>query len=213
VCPPGAERTFALTPATCQPDSNTERPPSKRRPRAPEAPGARRARSNNGQDWAENVLPVFEGLSVKRTDIVVANFALWINKEPELRANLTAFADYAAAHGPELPFLIWRDSSVQHFNTPDGDYVGVNWPWACRAIGDDPDAVRLAPDGRLSSDREELQVWLGRGCSQGLRQGLETGDRAEALPRVESASVRLLRPVMEWLQYPPRSRGCYCTCK
>ena len=24
--------------------------------------------------------------------------------------------------GAELPFFIWRDSSVQHFNTPDGHY-------------------------------------------------------------------------------------------
>ena len=31
---------------------------------------------------------------MRRTDILVANFALWINKESELRANLTAFADY-----------------------------------------------------------------------------------------------------------------------
>ncbi len=134
------------------------------------------------------MLTVFEGLSVKRTDIVVANFALWINKEPELRANLTAFADYAAAHGPELPFLIWRDSSVQHFNTPDGDYVGVNWPWTCRAIGDDPDAVRLAPDGRLSSDREELQVRAEAG-PPGLRWGCP-GTRRSPAAR-ESASVRL----------------------
>ena len=52
-------------------------------------------RSNNGASWADHVLPVFQGLGVQRTDILVANFALWINKESELRANLTAFAEYA----------------------------------------------------------------------------------------------------------------------
>ena len=46
----------------------------------------------------------------------LANFALWINKEPELRANLTAFASYVAEHAERMPFFIWRDSSVQHFN-------------------------------------------------------------------------------------------------
>ncbi|KAK9825884.1 hypothetical protein WJX81_000941 [Elliptochloris bilobata] len=115
-------------------------------------------RSNNGASWADHVLPVFDGLGVRRDDIVLANFALWINKEPELRANLTAFADYVAAHAEEMPFIVWRDSSAQHFNTPDGDYVGVSWPWSCRAIGDDPEAMQLAPDGTLSSDRPELQV-------------------------------------------------------
>ncbi len=33
--------------------------------------GARACGSNNGASWADHVLPVFEGLGVKRTDIVV----------------------------------------------------------------------------------------------------------------------------------------------
>ena len=71
---------------------------------------------------------------------------------------LRAWARPQAAHPEDMPFFVWRDASVQHFNTPDGDYVGVNWPWSCRAIGDDPEAMRLAPDGSLSSERPELQV-------------------------------------------------------
>ena len=39
------------------------------------------------------------------------------------------------------------------------------YPWSCRAIGNDPEAMQLAPEGTLSSKRPELQVgpclWLG----------------------------------------------------
>lgn len=79
-------------------------------------PYCRCARSNNGESWADHVLPSFEGLGVRRTDILVANFALWINEEDKLRAHLAAVTDYVAAHADSLPFIVWRDSSVQHFN-------------------------------------------------------------------------------------------------
>lgn len=59
-----------------------------------------------------------------------------------------------------MPFMIWRDSSVQHFNTPTGDYSVKGSPPPCMPVGLNltEDAIRLLPDGRLASDRQDLQA-------------------------------------------------------
>ena len=36
------------------------------------------------------------------------------------KEHVAYFAAYYRDHRPELPFIIWRDSSVQHFDTPTG---------------------------------------------------------------------------------------------
>lgn len=38
----------------------------------------------------------------------------------EYMDHLGYFADYVHRHRSALPFIIWRDASVQHFNTPTG---------------------------------------------------------------------------------------------
>ena len=47
----------------------------------------------------------------------MANFAVWINNDTEYAANLRAVTDYLQRddNRARLPFLIWRDASVQHF--------------------------------------------------------------------------------------------------
>ena len=52
--------------------------------------------------------------------IQVANFAVWINNDTEYEFNLRAVTDYLQQEGvrSQLPFLIWRDASVQHFSVP-----------------------------------------------------------------------------------------------
>ena len=48
----------------------------------------------------------------------VGNFAVWINNDTEYEFNLRAVTDYLQQEGvrARLPFLIWRDASVQHFS-------------------------------------------------------------------------------------------------
>ncbi len=36
------------------------------------------------------------------------------------KEHIAYFAAYYREHRQELPFIIWRDSSVQHFDTPTG---------------------------------------------------------------------------------------------
>ena len=61
-----------------------------------------------------------EKVGMRRSDIMLVNIAVWVNSEKNLRSNITMWADYYSRHKQHLPFVIWRDASVQHFNTPTG---------------------------------------------------------------------------------------------
>jgi hypothetical protein len=45
--------------------------------------------------------------------------------------------------------------------THTGDYSGASYPFQCRAIGGQEDAVTLHIDGHLSTTDKELQVRVG----------------------------------------------------
>ena len=68
----------------------------------------------------KDLLPVRERIGMRRSDIMLVNIAVWVNSEKNLRANISMWADYYKRHKQQMPFVIWRDASVQHFNTPTG---------------------------------------------------------------------------------------------
>ena len=76
----------------------------------------------------------------------------------EYQADMAALATYMRTHAARLPYIIWRDASVQHFETVTGDFNGAAEPFECRPIGGDPDAVIMHPNGSLSSPHPDLQV-------------------------------------------------------
>ena len=57
---------------------------------------------------------------MRRSDILLVNVAVWLNSEKTLQTEISMWADYFTRHRQKLPFIIWRDASVQHFNTPTG---------------------------------------------------------------------------------------------
>lgn len=72
-------------------------------------------------DWLVTELaPKFGALGIARSDIMLLNFAVWVNVADEYSGNLAMWADYYERHRAQLPFVIWRDASVQHFDTPTG---------------------------------------------------------------------------------------------
>lgn len=77
-------------------------------------------RSNLGDWLVDNLVPRFGRLGVLPTDIMVLNFAVWINSAAELQRNVTVFSDFYEKYRTVLPFIIWRDASIQHFDTPTG---------------------------------------------------------------------------------------------
>ncbi|KAK9821033.1 hypothetical protein WJX74_003942 [Apatococcus lobatus] len=79
-------------------------------------------RANMGDWLADILMPRMVALGARTNDIAVVNFAVWINEWHEYRDNLARFAGAYMTRGAELPFIIWRDASVQHFNSPDGHY-------------------------------------------------------------------------------------------
>jgi hypothetical protein len=91
-------------------------------------------RSNLGDWLVTTLLPKFGQLGVKTTDIMVLNFAVWINHAAPLERNLTLWSEYYQKFKDDLPFTIWRDASIQHFDTPTGaglgPCIGLSWPKA-----------------------------------------------------------------------------------
>ena len=68
----------------------------------------------------KELLPLRERMGMRRSDIMLVNIAVWVNCEKNLRSNVSMWANYYTRHKQQLPFVIWRDASVQHFNTPTG---------------------------------------------------------------------------------------------
>jgi hypothetical protein len=52
---------------------------------------------------------------------------LWqcARRDAQYHGNMTRFREHVWYHLRNLPLMVWRDSSVQHFDTASGDYV---WP-------------------------------------------------------------------------------------
>lgn len=68
-----------------------------------------------------NLLPRFDRLGVLSTDIMILNFAVWINVAEELAQNVMIWAEFYEKNKERLPYTIWRDASIQHFDTPTGE--------------------------------------------------------------------------------------------
>ena len=78
------------------------------------------ARSNLADHMVKELLPLRDKLGMRKSDIMLVNIAVWVNSEKNLRSNISMWASYYTRHKQQLPFVIWRDASVQHFNTPTG---------------------------------------------------------------------------------------------
>lgn len=61
----------------------------------------------------------------------MGNFAVWINNDTEYAENIAAFSKTYKRMAKELPFFIWRDASVQHFQV-----CRVLWISAVSSTGD-----------------------------------------------------------------------------
>ncbi len=77
-------------------------------------------RSNLADHMVKDLMPMRKGIGMRRSDIMLVNIAVWVNSEKNLRANISMWAEYYKRHKQQMPFVIWRDASVQHFNTPTG---------------------------------------------------------------------------------------------
>ena len=81
------------------------------------------------------LLPDYERLTMKHSDTVIFNVGLWLNDVETYTREMQEFATYYHEHKKRLPFFLWRDSSVQHFNTPVGNYFTDPVSWDCLPLG------------------------------------------------------------------------------
>lgn len=113
------------------------------------------------------VLPQYERMTMKKSDIVLFNVGLWLNHPEEYSSAMQEFADYYARHKADLPFFLWRDSSVQHFNTETGNFRNDPISWDCLPLGtavSGHGAIRVDDNNVVHSQgSEELDVVLEGG--------------------------------------------------
>ncbi len=80
-------------------------------------------RANTGSFVAQNLMPLIPRLAT-RDDIVLLNFGLHSNDNGTLWGyiqELEAFGEQYQRRKSEMPQFLWRQTSVQHFDTPIGD--------------------------------------------------------------------------------------------
>eukprot|EP00884_Botryococcus_braunii_P017742 jgi/Botrbrau1/4651/Bobra.33_2s0022.1 len=96
-------------------------------------------RMNYGQRIVEEVLPLLPSLGAKPSDIMLLNFGLHNNKVTEYEHQLSLFHKYFKRYKADMPFLIWRETSPQHFKTHTGEFTcsdcePLEFPFICRAV-------------------------------------------------------------------------------
>ena len=83
---------------------------------------------NYGQHLVEDMFPHLWRLGAVKSDIVLFNFGVWHNDLAGFEGNASLVEAYLQAHRRELPFLVWRDSAPQHFDTPTGEFGCAGCP-------------------------------------------------------------------------------------
>lgn len=118
-------------------------------------------RSNWGWQLIDTVLPLLPKLA-KPGDLWIQNIGVWYNDPDSLRVDMNRFGQYYADHKQELPTMLWRQSSVQHFPlSPSGDFGGFWLPphFPCRPIGGEMDSIVVDPGtGHLLTTRPDLEI-------------------------------------------------------
>ena len=129
------------------------------------------------------LLPDYQRLTMQRSDIVILNVGLWLNDVETYVNEMQEFVGYYQEHKVDLPFFIWRDSSVQHFNTPVGNFFVDPVSWHCLPLG--------TLVGGLGSIEVDDDNKVHRNGPEELELVVEGGWRNKAA-----------RPMMEQLQIP-----------
>ena len=85
----------------------------------------------------EDIFPYLPALGARNSDIVVFNFGVWHNDVASFAGNVSAVQTYLRQHQSSMPYLIWREASPQHFDTPQGEFrcegcVEPDYPFECK---------------------------------------------------------------------------------
>ncbi len=120
--------------------------------------------SNMGDWLVTNLLPRFDRLGVRPTDIMILNFAVWINAAEELAQNVMIWAEFYEKNKERLPYTIWRDASIQHFDTPTGAnslcMLGGFVPQRCLQIRCSAQRISLCAWHHTRQDQQETFTLL-----------------------------------------------------
>eukprot|EP00884_Botryococcus_braunii_P017743 jgi/Botrbrau1/4652/Bobra.33_2s0023.1 len=107
---------------------------------------------DSGRQIVEEVLPLLPSLGAKPSDIMLLNFGLLSNNLTEYKNQLSLFDEYFQRYKADMPFLIWRETSPQHFKSSTGEYYCPD----CDAV-EEPYICRRVPNVTLNS-RNQLEV-------------------------------------------------------
>lgn len=90
-------------------------------------------------DLARDIFPYLPDIGAVSSDIVVFNFGVWHNDLSTFASNASAVAQYLIQRRASMPFLVWRESSPQHFDTPQGEFgcescIPPAYPFQCKVL-------------------------------------------------------------------------------
>jgi hypothetical protein len=119
---------------------------------------------NKGNDTVQHVFPLLPALGANPRDVMVVNFGLHSNSLDEYTQWLSLFKQYYKHHRKVMPFVIWRETSPQHFKTHTGEFMCpscniLEAPFVCE--------VRKSPIGCFGGVQSGLRdhkiclVWFG----------------------------------------------------
>lgn len=159
-------------------------------------------RANTGSFVAKNLMPLLPRLASKH-DIVLLNFGLHSNDNGSLWGyiqELEAFGEQYEQHKQQMPQFLWRQTSVQHFDTPIGEWVPDKPQQEQRCVP--IKGVELREDGSLG-DVGNSSLWSERASD--MTNAMDTllrGGRRNV--RSEYVMAKLGVPIMHiWNQTVP----------
>ncbi|KAK9868045.1 hypothetical protein WJX84_001376 [Apatococcus fuscideae] len=112
-------------------------------------------RADSGDDLMLRVLPGFpRATSSKLDDLMLLNFGHAHSDWEAYQGNLTNFAHYIRTRQAELPFLIWQESSAEHYDSPNGDMLEPRASDDCKPV----EGIQQNEGSELQSSQEWMRV-------------------------------------------------------
>eukprot|EP00884_Botryococcus_braunii_P019889 jgi/Botrbrau1/6584/Bobra.0189s0011.1 len=164
-----------------------------------------------GDVLVERVLPNLPGLGALHSDIMVVNFGLHHSDSAHYQHFLNLFGQHFSNHWAQLPYMIWRETSPEHFQTYTGeqdcpDCKPPKKPFVCQAV-----------EGVMLNVRNELEVSDPR--KEVVARGNWRNERARGVMRQLAIPIMPIwnhsLPLWQFHTHAPENdmTGCVHSCR
>eukprot|EP00884_Botryococcus_braunii_P019887 jgi/Botrbrau1/6582/Bobra.0189s0009.1 len=159
----------------------------------------------------EHVMPNLPGLGALHSDVMLVNFGLHHSDSGHYEDSLHLFSQYFQKHREQLPYMIWRETSPEHFQTYTGeqycpDCEPPQKPFVCQAV-----------EGVTLNVRNELEVSDPR--KEVVARGNWRNERARGVMRQLAIPIMPIwnhsLPLWQFHTHAPENdmTGCIHSCR